>query len=60
MTKKNSALLEWAIHLNPQNLSYLNIQMVVVVVCACLYVCVFVCLSVLVFFLICVHLIMFV
>ena len=35
--KNNLALLEWAIHLILQNLSYPNIQLVVVVVCACLW-----------------------
>ena len=55
MTKNNLALLEWAIHLNPQNLSYHNIELVVGVVCERLYVWVFVCLGVLVFICTCVH-----
>ena len=54
--KNNLGLLGWAIHLKPQNLSYLNSQLVEVVVFVCLwvfycvyvsgFVCLLVCLSV--------------
>ena len=57
--QNNSALLEQAIHLNPQILSYHKIQSVVVVVCVCvcifvcLCVCVFVCLNICIYLIVC-------
>ena len=46
MTKATQTFFNWAIHLKPQNLSYLNICLVEVVVFVCLCDCVLVCLSV--------------